>query len=779
MKISKKEGFIVVIFLIISTMYYLCLPTFPNILNGDFGEGAITLFYSLYSSICNGELSIWSPYIWCGIPSLGQTCYQAIYPVNLFIYYILKNTTFELFIVIDCAFHFTVLCSGLYFFQRLNKISIPASFLSTLLVSFSSEMMHQNHWIYLWTGFVWLPLIVDFVILFAKNSSLRAWKYVLCSGIALGLSGLANQGQTLLINILIVCFLYLCYLGTNFTKKYFLAITGKMMSFGILGIFICAPALLPAIEFSKNCTRYIPEMEWLSGLEKMTMEAFVKYDASFSSVGSLLQFPTINGDTNYYIFRSVGVMVSIFGILGFFAKALSQNKTISIFSKGYFAFVICYGTGFVIPYIFYYIPFYNAIREPFLYVPYLILPIILFVGYGLDLLKSDIYSIKGIKENISHPVCACIVLLVCLLGIMLPFNFQRWNLIITALILVAYFCNFQLRKQSSPKYVYSSIFVFTAFILQMSIYVNQLNNGISYKEIYAKLERQKCSTVENIINQANEHARYFGFGVDAWSANSLSLNQVCESQGYVNPLPRAAQLISTVALERRALIGNIKYWYTSPDSNDIYHQMIKGAESRYLGEIQVYPTFDSTETADFAVWEIDTMGTAWIVNDIIKIDPLDNLSSEQVTDLLSNSMIDFHTQSYVAYTNSVDSVESGENKWSATVKKYNSNSIDYLVETEKKSVLTTAEVWYPGWNVYIDGKKEEVLQVNCCFKGCIVPAGTHTVEFKYEPLSLYLGLVLCIVGILCWISIWFLMKLQLRNGVLYPKNLSDKSGSNK
>ena len=221
--------------------------------------------------------------------------------------------------------------------------------------------------------------------------------------------------------------------------------------------------------------------------------------------------------------------------------------------------------------------------------PYLILPIILFVGNGLDLFKSDIYSIKGIKERINHPVCVGIILLICLMGIMLPYSFQRWNLVITALILGAYFFSFLLRKQSGSKNVYSFIFIVTAFILQMCIYVTQLNNGISYKEIYAKLERQKRSTVENIVNQVDENTRYFGFGVDAWSANSLSLNQVCESQGYVNPLPRASQLISTVALERQALIGNIKYWYTSPDSTDIYHQMIKEAESSTIIHYPIPP----------------------------------------------------------------------------------------------------------------------------------------------------------------------------------------------
>lgn len=297
MEIRKREFLAIAIFVLLSSAYYLFMPVFPG-LGGDFGEGAVTLFYSLYTSVCEGSIALWNPNIWGGIPVLGQTCFQAVYPVNLLIYSILSHSTFEWFIVIDYIVHFSVLCTGLYFFQRLNKVSVLASFASVLVVASSVEMMSQTMWVYLFTGFVWLPLIIDFIILFEKSKSVKAWMYVLGAGIALGLSGLANQGQTLLINILIVCILYLCYVGTKFSKSYFLEMTGKMLSFGILGIALCAPALLPAIEFTKNCSRYVPELGWLNGLEQMSIEAFVEYDVSFASLGALLQFPTVNRDTN-------------------------------------------------------------------------------------------------------------------------------------------------------------------------------------------------------------------------------------------------------------------------------------------------------------------------------------------------------------------------------------------------------------------------------------------------------------------------------------------------
>ena len=155
MEIRKKELLAIPIFILLSLAYYLFIPVFPG-LSGDFGEGAVTLFYSLYSSICEGSIALWNPNLWGGIPVLGQTCFQSIYPVNLLLYFILKNFTFELFIVFDYAFHLSILCVGLYFFQRLNKVSILASFASVLMVASSLEMMRQRH------GSIYLPALHGF-----------------------------------------------------------------------------------------------------------------------------------------------------------------------------------------------------------------------------------------------------------------------------------------------------------------------------------------------------------------------------------------------------------------------------------------------------------------------------------------------------------------------------------------------------------------------------------------------------------------------------------------
>ncbi len=74
--------------------------------------------------------------------------------------------------------------------------------------------------------------------------------------------------------------------------------------------------------------------------------------------------------------------------------------------------------------------------------------------------------------------------------------------------------------------------------------------------------------------------------------------------------------------------------------------------------------------------------------------------------------------------------------------KNNPEDIILEVHTQQAKVLVLTDVNYPGWNAKLDGKTTDILTANYLFRGLAVPAGTHVVEFSFEPESFYRGVLI-------------------------------------
>lgn len=71
---------------------------------------------------------------------------------------------------------------------------------------------------------------------------------------------------------------------------------------------------------------------------------------------------------------------------------------------------------------------------------------------------------------------------------------------------------------------------------------------------------------------------------------------------------------------------------------------------------------------------------------------------------------------------------------------YGLNQLNYQSSNAKPGLAVFSDIYYPaGWNVYIDGKKDEIVRVNYLLRGVKVPAGEHKIEMKFEPRSYFLG----------------------------------------
>jgi hypothetical protein len=76
------------------------------------------------------------------------------------------------------------------------------------------------------------------------------------------------------------------------------------------------------------------------------------------------------------------------------------------------------------------------------------------------------------------------------------------------------------------------------------------------------------------------------------------------------------------------------------------------------------------------------------------------------------------------------------------------NRLQLFVKSTENVLLVLSDTYYPGWKAFVDGIPEKIYQANYAFRAVPLGAGTHKVEFVYDPMSFKLGAGVTLLGIL-------------------------------
>ena len=60
------------------------------------------------------------------------------------------------------------------------------------------------------------------------------------------------------------------------------------------------------------------------------------------------------------------------------------------------------------------------------------------------------------------------------------------------------------------------------------------------------------------------------------------------------------------------------------------------------------------------------------------------------------------------------------------------NSVSLTASPDRPAILVLADNWLPGWTVQVDGRPAELLKADHMLRAVALPAGTHSVEFRYK-----------------------------------------------
>ena len=83
----------------------------------------------------------------------------------------------------------------------------------------------------------------------------------------------------------------------------------------------------------------------------------------------------------------------------------------------------------------------------------------------------------------------------------------------------------------------------------------------------------------------------------------------------------------------------------------------------------------------------------------------------------------------------------------ARIVHYGNSRVIIEASLNGSGVLVLADSFYPGWRVYVDGNENKILRANFFFRGVPLSAGDHLVEFRYQPRSFAIGLVISLLTV--------------------------------
>lgn len=148
------------------------------------------------------------------------------------------------------------------------------------------------------------------------------------------------------------------------------------------------------------------------------------------------------------------------------------------------------------------------------------------------------------------------------------------------------------------------------------------------------------------------------------------------------------------------------------------------------------------EGKEFPVSNPAVNGNAWFVSQV----KLVNSADEEM------KALDSLDSKNVAVVNSKDfeiknTAFAKDSSATITLENYKPNYLKYVSNNSNEGLAVFSEMYYgKGWNAYIDGKSADHIRVDYVLRALNVPAGKHTIEFKFEPQVIKTGSTITLIS---------------------------------
>jgi uncharacterized membrane protein YfhO len=687
----------ILVFLIILVIYFFRLfyPVPGIYFTPDFGHSDIVSFNYplkdfLHQSLQHHQLPFWNKNMGTGFPVFAEGQVGALYPQNLILFALLPT-----WLAWNLLFPITLLITflGVYYFCLHFHLSNHASFLAGFSYSFGSYIIFQ----FTHPNVIETISLIPWIFLFGQKLFDKPnKKNLLLLTLLISLQFYASFLQASFITLIGLIVFFGCQ--TYLHRKSFTQVVTLFFVAFFLAALISAPQLLPTYELKQ-----------LSQLKTGSQEVFkyplpVKHLISFLlpnyfGLPQLGTYPKYN--ENWGIFwentHYIGFLIILLIVIGLtlnFKRYFKSTVMIPLFFLGIISVLLALSSATPFK-LFFYLPGFNLFRVPARFLILTSFSLSMLAGISFDALKTIIHK---------HYSRYSVLLILFIFFSAVDLLRLNWNY--HPIIKLHTFLEPPLSLQLIPK--------------DHRIYSFLSNQILAWNQVF---DHEGWKDTSPFI--------YFKNGLDPNSNLIWNTPSVTE---YSAMRPLREDLYKNI-LNSSLLNAAAGEYVISPDSLITLPQLV---------EIQtITPSLSSLPTYHIYYNTTSLKRFRFASTYIVKS------TQDQVLQTLYQQSFPFETTAILE----TDPRQAFEQLTTANIT-VNIDSHQFLkltTHTDKPALLIVADSYYPEWHGYIDGKETTINPANLNQRAIIIPAGIHTITFRYIPTKFYQGLLLALTGLICLI----------------------------
>ncbi|MBN1900617.1 hypothetical protein JW926_04740 [Candidatus Sumerlaeota bacterium] len=760
----------------------------PVLKKGAFLYGLDTIFHDYimllfgWGRLRQGDLALWMPYLYSGIPFVGSFSFCPFYPPSwLFLipaFPLIFNLQYILHDILAGAFMYRLLRGF-----RMNRFESIFGGLGFQISGHLVTLCYPGH-LQKFQAIVWLPLAWHFL---HKTFSTGKKKYVLFASGALAMPLLSSHPQVYYYSIGVL-FLYTLWLLGNRRREPLGAPPAKILSLFFLAVFfslsLSAVQILPAFETSQYSVR--------SG--GMTFQDAVKSSYPPSELWELI-LPRYTGDSvrggygHYWgkwgerlVSDYMGMAIFILGIIG----AVFSKRLIKFFFSLIILLSILVACGVYSPFyraLFEIVPGMNRFRSPATIMFLIGFSSCALAAFGMELLLKDKIKLGG---EIDAPKMIRIFLVVFAFLLIITFFVHTYYVRATAK-LIEYETN---RPVSVPFYSRLSLI---SLSLRRSAFFAAIVFGSLSLIFWADFNRRsgklppfaapvtRAIFLVLVVFDAGLNDRAFIQPEPVEAFHNYLYNSPPDFRIKSQPQPVRLLEIGNELSNKRLLNGiGVPLGYHPIESRDYiaaWNAARPGslAASRLTACPYILNSANAEANPQWKIIEhysgLNKILYKWkspvpfaYVPEVME----SVLTQTRLLDKMSRNDFDPHKTSFTLSSEIFAWRRTASpDAFRISVREYRTDLVLLDVELPEEAYIVTGDVFMPGWKARLEDDSElPVFAANNAFRCFKAPSGKHAITIYYQPLSFTYGVIISMIALAIWMGmLFYFRKNREGNGV--------------